>query len=386
VDDPTKCHSHPEFPDTWPSKSQVYDYKQKVRSILLEPSVLSHMQKKCPHIAYLVYEHEMMHLETLFYMLIRMDDRGANGSFLNIPTPPLVKSLSLERRKEIDSEPSVLVQGGYCYLGREDGGKKEEDFGWDIEFPSYRVSVKTFRMHKFPVTIGQFYEFVRIGGYRLPEYWNEEDIKYMKNENIWFPSLWKCLFSVDQLRSAEEFENVCVSPGQFLYRMPLEDVSLEEALYLPVYVSLAEAEAYAKWKGKRLPKEEEVHYVMFPSPSRNKDEDGPALGNCGFQYYGPVPVGWFQHPSPCGVMDVYGNGWELTSTPLYPFPGYQPMSEYPNYSADFFDNNHFVVLGASWATDERLCRPSFRNWYQRKYRYVFSKFHLVEDIRENATD
>jgi len=251
VDDPTKCHSHPEFPDTWPSKSQVYDYKQKVRSILLEPSVLSHMQKKCPHIAYLVYEHEMMHLETLFYMLIRMDDRGANGSFLNIPTPPLVKSLSLERRKEIDSEPSVLVQGGYCYLGREDGGKKEEDFGWDIEFPSYRVSVKTFRMHKFPVTIGQFYEFVRIGGYRLPEYWNEEDIKYMKNENIWFPSLWKCLFSVDQLRSAEEFENVCVSPGQFLYRMPLEDVSLEEALYLPVYVSLAEAEAYAKWKGKR---------------------------------------------------------------------------------------------------------------------------------------
>ncbi|GJD12166.1 Meiotically up-regulated gene 158 protein [Galdieria sulphuraria] len=339
VDDPAKCHSHPEFPDTWPSKVQIYRYKQK----------------KCPHIVQLVYEHELMHLETLFYMFMQMEDRDSNGPFLNISIPPI--KLSTEKTEYIDSEPSVWIGGGHCCLGRDRG----KEFGWDIEFPSHCVSVHPFRMHIFPVTI---------------EYWNEEDFLYMKKENIWFPSLWKCLFALDQVSCAEDFRSLCVSAKQFLYRMPFGDVCLKEAFYLPVYVSLAEAEAYAKWKGKRLPSEEEIHGVLYGFSSFEKSH---AKGNYGFQYYGPVPVGWIeQDKSSYGVVDVYGNGWELTSTPLYPFPGYQQLPEYPNYSADFFDNKHFVTVGASWATDSSLCRPSFRNWYQRRYRFVFSKFHLVE--------
>ncbi|GJQ13236.1 hypothetical protein GpartN1_g5027.t1 [Galdieria partita] len=370
VDDPTQCHSHPEFPDTWPSKVQVCQYKQKVRSILLSQSVLSQVEKKCPHIVQLVFEHELMHLETLFYMFMQMEDRDMNGPFLNSSIPPI--KLSTGKKEYIDSEPMVWVEGGPCCLGRDRG----EEFGWDIEFPSHCVSVKPFRMHIFPVTIGQFYEFVCMGGYRRAEYWNEEDFLHMEKENIWFPSLWKCLFSLNQVSSAEDFQSLCTSTQLFLYRMPFGDISLEEAFYLPVYVSLAEAEAYAKWKGKRLPTEEEMHGILYGfSSTKNR----PSKGNYGFQYYGPVPVGWIeQDKSPYGVVDVYGNGWELTSTPLYPFPGYKPLPEYPNYSADFFDHKHFVVVGASWATDGSLCRPSFRNWYQRKYRFVFSKFHLIE--------
>jgi formylglycine-generating enzyme required for sulfatase activity len=63
-----------------------------------------------------------------------------------------------------------------------------------------------------------------------------------------------------------------------------------------------------------------------------------------------------------------------------PLPGFTPyIASYPDYSADFFDGKHFVLKGASWATDSELLRPSFRNWYQAHYPYVFAKFRCVAD-------
>ena len=83
---------------------------------------------------------------------------------------------------------------------------------------------------------------------------------------------------------------------------------------------------------------------------------------------------------PLGRSELVGNGWELTDTPFAPLPGFTPyMTTYPDYSKDFFDGKHFVVKGASWATDAALLRPSFRNWYQAHYPYVFAKFRCVSD-------
>jgi formylglycine-generating enzyme required for sulfatase activity len=79
-----------------------------------------------------------------------------------------------------------------------------------------------------------------------------------------------------------------------------------------------------------------------------------------------------------GVHELVGNGWEWTDTAFAPFPGFEPyMSGYPDYSEDFFDGKHFVLKGASWATATELIRPSFRNWYQAHYPYVFAKFRCV---------
>jgi formylglycine-generating enzyme required for sulfatase activity len=72
-----------------------------------------------------------------------------------------------------------------------------------------------------------------------------------------------------------------------------------------------------------------------------------------------------------------GDGWEWTATPFAPFPGFEPMGGYEGYSADFFDGRHYVLLGASWATDDLLARRSFRNWFQPHYPYVFAKFRCV---------
>jgi formylglycine-generating enzyme required for sulfatase activity len=98
-----------------------------------------------------------------------------------------------------------------------------------------------------------------------------------------------------------------------------------------------------------------------------------------FTAWSPTPVG----SSPAGgsrwgVGELVDNGWEWTDTPFVPFPGFAPyMTSYPDYSKDFFDGKHFVLKGASWATAAELLRPSFRNWYQAHYPYVFAKFRCA---------
>ena len=105
-------------------------------------------------------------------------------------------------------------------------------------------------------------------------------------------------------------------------------------------------------------------------------------GNFDFAAWSPVPVGSLpEGRSRWGVAELVGNGWELTDTPFAPLPGFTPyIRSYPDYSADFFDGKHFVLKGASWATARDLVRPSFRNWYQAHYPYVFAKFRCVSDF------
>jgi len=162
--------------------------------------------------------------------------------------------------------------------------------------------------------------------------------------------------------------------------------SLAQVSSWPVYVTVAEARAFAAWRGKRLPTEAEFHRASYSGPdgsdSRYPWGDAPPTGRHGnfdFASWSPEPVG--SHPagaSRWGVEELVGNGWEWTDTAFAPFPGFTPyMSRYPDYSKDFFDGKHFVVKGGSWATAAELLRPTFRNWYQGHYPYVFAKFRCV---------
>jgi formylglycine-generating enzyme required for sulfatase activity len=77
------------------------------------------------------------------------------------------------------------------------------------------------------------------------------------------------------------------------------------------------------------------------------------------------------------VEDLVGNGWEWTSTPFGPFPGFEAMASYPEYSADFFDGEHVIMKGASMATAKELLRPTFRNWFRARYPYVYATFRCA---------
>jgi formylglycine-generating enzyme required for sulfatase activity len=102
------------------------------------------------------------------------------------------------------------------------------------------------------------------------------------------------------------------------------------------------------------------------------------LGAFDFCSFDPVPVG----SSPAGVSawgvhDLVGNGWEWTATAFAPFPGFRAIPSYPEYSADFFDGQHFVMKGASTATAHELLRPTFRNWFRRRYPFMYATFRCV---------
>jgi formylglycine-generating enzyme required for sulfatase activity len=92
----------------------------------------------------------------------------------------------------------------------------------------------------------------------------------------------------------------------------------------------------------------------------------------------PEPAG--AHPgaaSEYGVEDLVGNGWEWTGSTFGPFPGFRASASYPEYSADFFDGEHFVMKGASPATARELIRPTFRNWFRARYPYVYATFRCA---------
>ncbi len=154
----------------------------------------------------------------------------------------------------------------------------------------------------------------------------------------------------------------------------------------PVYVSHAEASAYARWKRKLLPTEAQWHRAAYGTRTHQErsypwgqESPQPHHGNFNFQQWDPSSVA--AHPagaSELGVHDLIGNGWEWTSTPFEPFPGFKPFPFYPGYSANFFDGFHFVMKGGSPRTAACMLRRPFRNWFQPHYPYVYSKFRCVE--------
>src|SRR5262249_37838697 len=150
----------------------------------------------------------------------------------------------------------------------------------------------------------------------------------------------------------------------------------------PVYVSHAEAQAYARWAGKSLPSEAQFHRAAYGAPDGTEREypwgqqlPDATRGNFNFTSWTPTRVDSFPRGvSAFGVWDLVGNGYEWTCTPFAPFPGFEPFPFYPGYSANFFDGNHYVMKGGSPRTAAVLLRRSFRNWFQPLYPNIYVKF------------
>lgn len=153
----------------------------------------------------------------------------------------------------------------------------------------------------------------------------------------------------------------------------------------PVYVSHAEASAYARWANKSLPSEAQWHRAAYGDPPGTEraypwgnDEGIEGRGNFHSFRWDPSAVHAFaENISAFGVAGLLGNGWEWTSTEFTPFPGFAPFAFYPGYSADFFDGRHFVLKGGSARTAGPLLRRSFRNWFQPHYQHVYAGFRCV---------
>ncbi len=240
-------------------------------------------------------------------------------------------------------------------------------FAWDNERPAHRLRVAPFAIDVYGVTNADFMAFVDAGGYSDSRWWRPEDFAWLQADDIRHPSFWHR------------------DEGRWQWRGMFESVPLPEAW--PVYVTWAEANAYAAWRGMRLPTEPEFHRAAYGTPDGHERRYpwGEGLSrrppeNFDFLRWDPDPVD--AHPdaaSAFGVHDLVGNGWEWTSTVFAPFKGFEPLPSYPEYSADFFDGDHFVMKGASPVTARELVRPGFRNWFRPRYPYVYAKFRCVKN-------
>ncbi len=353
-------HYEPDRAEQWPEPERVLAYRDRVREALLgsfervaaraSEDVLAEQGR----VYHLVIEHELMHHETLLYM------------FHALP-------LALKRRPEgveyrfdgrAESGARVTLGGGRVRMG---ASSAELRFGWDNEFPACEVEVSDLVMDAAPVRNAEFLRFVEEGGYLRRELWTRAAWAWRDRHAIEHPFGWSRRGRAWSLRTL------------------FDELPLAQAGEWPVSVSFAEASAYARWRGRRLPTEAEVDraaHGLFDAPRPHPWGDaapGAAHGNFDFTHWSPTPVGW--HPAgatPEGVLELVGNGWEWTSTVFGPYPGFDAMPEYPGYSRDFFHGAHYVLRGASWATDRALVRRTFRNWYQPHYPYVFAKFRLVD--------
>ena len=319
-------------PSDWPTQHQIIDYTHKIRTNLDQAFTDNDSNQLLLNVA---IEHRWMHAETLTYMLHQL---------------PLKKRNKLVQIEAPTSQPlhqqTIQIPAGQANLGISDSAT----FGWDNEFQGHQTEVEAFLIDRYKVTNGQYLKFVQQGGYQNRNLWSQPAWQWQQQNQITHPAFWK------------------PQDETFIYRAFFEEIPMP--LDWPVYVSHAEATAYANWVGRRLPSEAEWHRAAQGAPIEP--------GYLEMQRWDPTPVNAFPASrSNWGVEGLIANGWEWTSTQFAPLPGFAPFSFYPGYSADFFDGNHYVLKGGSPRTEKCMLRPSFRNWFQPHYQYAYSAFRCA---------
>jgi ergothioneine biosynthesis protein EgtB len=387
----------------WPARAAVRAYAEAADRLIEDAIAGADLERedhpllRGAQALWTILEHEEMHQETLAYMWHEIPVASKRKPPIYVTVPP--------SRSAPPAPGRVTIPAGVATLGtdvgpaRSDVGVAPTDvraafrrpadpFAWDNELPAHQVSVDAFALDVHNITNAQYMDFVDAGGYRDPQWWRAEDWAWVQSDGIAHPRFWERI------------------DGTWFWRAMFERVALPAAW--PVYVTWAEAHAFTRWRGQRLMTEPEFHRAAYgtnpepgtpnPEPVTGNLEPGTwnlerrfpwghdmprrAPANFDFRRWDPERVGASAAAvSAFGIHDLVGNGWEWTSTPFGPFPGFAPMASYPEYSADFFDGQHFVLKGASPFTARELVRPGFRNWFRPRYPYVYATFRCASEVR-----
>jgi iron(II)-dependent oxidoreductase len=254
----------------------------------------------------------------------------------------------------------VRVEAGPFLAGAEASG-----FAYDNERPRFEVDLPAFEIDAKPVTGGEYLEFVEAGGYRQRQLWSEDGWTWRRGAGIERPLYW-----TDDGRERRFDEVDEIDPS------------------LPVmHVSWYEADAYARWRGKRLPTELEWEKAAAWGPGARTPRrypwgdqpPTPERANLDQTAFGPVPAGALAAgASAYGVLGLIGDAWEWTSSHFDAYPGFRPFP-YPEYSQVFFGTEYRVLRGGSWASRPRVVGNTFRNWDYPQRRQIFAGFRCAAD-------
>jgi iron(II)-dependent oxidoreductase len=343
-----------------PSRGDMEGYLRRVREGVLEALGRFDFNDTDPlkaggYLFQLVLEHERQHQETLCYLFQLLDPSKKTRP--DVPTAATLGGATAAAGE------MVSVPAGAFLMGAPWGS-----FAYDNERPAHEVTVPDFRIARAPVTSGEYMRFVEERGYERREFWTEEGWACREKEGWQCPLYWRR------------------EGGAWVERRMFDEVELR--VEHPVTgVSWFEAEAYAKFVGQRLPTEAEWEKAAsWDASSGSKrrhawgdDEPDDTRANFGRRLWSTSPAGHYPRgASPYGCLDMTGNVWEWTSTPFEGFHGFEPFP-YPEYSAEWFDGDHRILKGGSWATSPSLLRTSFRNFFRRPSRIAFAGLRLAED-------
>jgi iron(II)-dependent oxidoreductase len=305
-----------------------------------------------PVICDMVIRHEQQHNETMLQTL----KLAAPGVY----SPPSVRGLP--RRPPFHAlGRKTLVPAGPFELGAPADG-----FSYDNERPRHVVDLPAFEIDVTPVTNGAYRLFVEAGGYTTPDPWSDEGWQWRVREGIELPLYW-------------------TGPGTERWFDRVEPLDPAAPVQ---HVSWYEADAYARWRGERLPTEAEWEKAAtwWPDSGRTRrfpwgDEpptpDHANLDQLAFRAASPgaFPAG----SSPHGCVSMIGDVWEWTGSDFGGYPGFEPYP-YDQYSAIFFGDEHKVLRGGSWATRPRVATTTFRNWDLPERRQIFAGFRCARSV------
>ncbi len=270
----------------------------------------------------MLLQHEEQHAETILLILNVIAARRFDAGDAALASSPAVY------RPPAQPTPMVRIPPGAGRLGSDDRART-----LDNERPAQRVRLEEFWIDQMPVTNADFLEFMDCGGYRNPAWWSQRGWRWCEENRIAHPLYW---------RSGSTHEQ-----GHWLEIGPTGVLALDSAR--PVMcVSWYEADAYARFVGKRLPTEAEWERAA-----------------------------WWDSEQQDARLGMLGGVWEWTQTWFHPYPGFQAFP-YAGYSVPYFDQQHRVLRGGSWATRRHVLRPTFRNWYHPDMRAVFAGFRCVK--------
>lgn len=305
-----------------PAIANIKQYLQEVRSQTLDYLETAPIHKQERLWRWLI-QHESQHCETIsFLWQLEQQRHFAVASLKKSPNTVTTR---------VNITEMVKVAAGEFTIG------SDSVEALDNERPAHQIYLDTYWIDRHPITWRQYEQFTIAGGYQTRQYWSAAGWQWLQQNPFDQPLYWS---------------------------------SHGDRLDHPVCgVSYYEAEAYANFVGKRLPTE--VEWEKAAQGASLSCNHGRLIGHT-------TTVNTYTETSHYGCQDMLGNVWEWTASWFKDYPGFTPYP-YPGYSEAYFDEQHRVLRGGSWATSSVGLRTSFRNWYHPHVRQIFAGFRCAQD-------
>jgi iron(II)-dependent oxidoreductase len=342
-----------------PGLAHCLEVMDEIRRRVLERLATADLETSNPllHQGYvyrMVLQHEYQHNETILQTL-----QLKQGT----PYVPAVRRPLPPSAGRAQPGAMTLFPGGPVEIGTTDRAT-----AYDNERGLHRITLAPYWIDVHPVTNGEFVGFIESGGYSSRNLWSEAGWVWLQESGATAPKYWERIDGVWMSRSMDRFAPV-------------------DPLHPVCHVSYYEAEAYARYAGKRVPTEPEWEAAASWDPDSGIKRsypwgDDPPSGdraNVDQLSFDTAPVGAYEaNVSPIGCRGMIGDVWEWTSSDFQPYPGFESFP-YAEYSEAFFGSEYKVLRGGSWATRPGAIRNTFRNWDYPVRRQIFSGFRCARD-------